>query len=201
MVGSIPLASMGQGVAQFDEAGIGTRARRPGPPLECPALGPPGPMQTRPTLLPLGLGEFTDRLAERTPTPGGGSMAAYLAASGAALTAMAFRFTSGEKYAAVEAAMASRVEALEGLRRPALELVDRDSAAYDAVTAAYRLPKSSDAEKSARAEAVQQGLRTALEVPLETLRTARQALAIAGAGAADVNKNLASDCATGSWCL
>lgn len=128
-------------------------------------------------------------------------MAAFLAASGAALTAMAFRFSSGEKYAAVEAAMVARVEHLEDLRRRALELVDQDSAAYDAVTAAYKLPKTTDAEKSARAEAVQKGLRGALEVPLETMRAAREALVIAAAGAADINPNLASDCATGSWCL
>lgn len=128
-------------------------------------------------------------------------MAAYLAASGAALTAMAFRFTSGGKFAAVEAEMAGRVDQLEALRRRALELVDRDSAAYDAVTAAYKLPKSTDSEKSLRAEAVQKGLRGALEVPLETMRAARDALAIAAAGAVDINPNLASDCATGSWCL
>lgn len=128
-------------------------------------------------------------------------MAAYLAASGAALTAMAFRFTSGAKFAAVEAAMAVRVGQLETVRHRALELVDRDSAAYDAVTAAYKLPKTSDSEKSVRADAVQKGLRGALEVPLETMRVAREALAIAAAGAGDINPNLASDCATGSWCL
>jgi methenyltetrahydrofolate cyclohydrolase len=158
-------------------------------------------MEIGSSLLDQSLRDFTDRLAERTPTPGGGSMAAYLAASGAALTAMAFRFTSGAKFAAVEADMASRVGQLETLRHRALELVDRDSAAYDDVTAAYKLPKSTDSEKSLRADAVQKGLRGALEVPLETMRVARDALVIAAAGAAVINPNLASDCATGSWCL
>jgi formiminotetrahydrofolate cyclodeaminase len=158
-------------------------------------------MESGSSLLGLRIRDFTDRLAERSPTPGGGSMAAYLAASGAALTAMAFRFTSGAKYAAVEGEMAGRVDRLEGLRQRALDLVDRDSAAYDAVTAAYRLPKATDSEKSLRADAVQKGLRGALEVPLETMRAAREALAIAADGAGDVNPNLASDCATGSWCL
>jgi len=152
-------------------------------------------------LLRLSLQDFTERLADRTPTPGGGSMAAFLVASGAALTAMAFRFTSGEKFKVVEAAMAARVERLAQVRGRALELVDRDSAAYDAVTAAYGLPKGTDAEKSARVEAVQKGLKGALEVPLETMRAAREALGLASEGAADINPNLASDCATGSWCL
>lgn len=158
-------------------------------------------MDSGSSLLRLSLQGFAERLAERTPTPGGGSVAALLVASGAALTAMAYRFTSGERFSAVESEMASRVERLENLRRRALDLVDRDSAAYDAVTAAYKLPKSTDAEKSARTEAVQKGLRGALEVPLETMRAAREALELASAGAGDINPNLASDCATGSWCL
>jgi formiminotetrahydrofolate cyclodeaminase len=149
----------------------------------------------------LGLRDFSDRIAERTPTPGGGSVAAYLLSMGAALTAMAFRFTSGPKFAAVEAALQEKVASLEAARSRALDLVELDSAAYDKVSAAYVLPKSSDAEKAARTRAIQEGIRGALEVPLETLRAAVDALRLAASGAPDVNKNLASDCATGSWCL
>jgi methenyltetrahydrofolate cyclohydrolase len=153
------------------------------------------------SLLRLDLERFSERLAERTPTPGGGSMAAYLAATGAALATMAFRFTSGEKYAAVQGPMAEGALRLETLRKQSLGLVDRDSAAYDAVTAAYKLPGATATEKAARTETIQTGLRGALEVPLETMRVARDALAVAAEGAAKVNPNLASDCATGSWCL
>jgi len=120
---------------------------------------------------------------------------------GSALVAMAFRFTSGPKYAALEITMTARATALDGLCRRALELVDADSAAYDTVTAARRQPKSTEAEKARRAEAVQAALGGALEVPLETMRAALGALRIAAEGAADINPNLASDCATGSWCL
>jgi formiminotetrahydrofolate cyclodeaminase len=152
-------------------------------------------------LADLSLEGFSERLAQHTPTPGGGSVAAYLVAIGAGLAIMAFRFTTGEKFAVVEGEMEKRAEELERLRSHALELVDRDSLAYDAVTAAYRLPKSTDAEKSARAEAVQAALRGALGAPLETLGAARAALQIAAQGASDINPNLASDCATASWCL
>jgi formiminotetrahydrofolate cyclodeaminase len=128
-------------------------------------------------------------------------MAACLAASGSALGAMAFRFTSGEKYAAVEGAMARRVEALERLRAAALPLVDRDTQAYDAVTAAYKLAKSNDAEKAARTTAIQKALQGALEVPRETLELSIQALRLVAEGVGDVNPNLASDAATGATCL
>ncbi|MBI5365325.1 MAG: cyclodeaminase/cyclohydrolase family protein [Planctomycetes bacterium] len=152
-------------------------------------------------LVDLSLTAFSNRLAERTPTPGGGSVAAHLVDVGAALTAMACRFTSGEKFASVEGAMATRVEELERLRGAVRPLVDQDSAAYDAVTAAYKLPKSNDAEKHARTTAIQGALRGALDVPARTLAHALLALRVAAAAAPDVNPNLASDAATGVWCL
>lgn len=158
-------------------------------------------MPESPRLIDLALTSFADRLAERTPTPGGGSVAAYLAEMGCALGAMAFRFTSGEKFQAVEAAMKGRVETLERLRLSARELVDRDSRSYDAVSAAYKLPKATDAEKAARTAAIQAGLRGALEVPATTLATALTALEVLHSGLRDVNSNLASDAATGVWCL
>jgi formiminotetrahydrofolate cyclodeaminase len=158
-------------------------------------------MSPDPKLADLSLAAFAERLAARTPTPGGGSQAAYLVASGAALVSMAFRFTSGEKYAAVERAMAARAAELDTLRPKALGLVDADARAYDAVTAAFGLPKASEGEKAERKAAVQAALKRALEVPFETMGLALAGLELAGAGAADLNKNLASDCAVGASSL
>src|SRR5262249_14511929 len=90
---------------------------------------------------------------------------------------------------------------LEGLRARALELVDLDSSAYDAVSRAYALPKTTDADKASRAQAIQAAVLGALEVPMDTLRASVTALRLAAEGAPLVNSNLASDCATGSWCL
>jgi formiminotetrahydrofolate cyclodeaminase len=154
-----------------------------------------------PELIQSTLSDYTERLAARTPTPGGGSQAAFLAASGAALVSMAFRFTSGEKFAAVEAAMAERAKQIDALRPRALELVDLDSRAFEAVTAAQALPKANEAQKSDRAAAIQAALKQALDVPFETMQVALAALRLAGAGAAEINKNLASDCAVGAKCL
>lgn len=156
---------------------------------------------TSPRLVDQNLSAFAASLAERTPTPGGGSMAAFLAASGAALVAMACRFTSGDKFAAVQAEASAAAESLDRLRQAALELVDRDARAYDAVTAALSMPKSTDAEKAARSAAMQQALRGALEVPFETLELAVRGLELAAPLAAKVNPNLASDCGVGARCL
>lgn len=153
------------------------------------------------TLADASLADFAGQLAARSPTPGGGSVAAHLVALGAGLAAMACRFTSGAKYASVESAMAERAERLDALRLVATGLIDSDSAAYDAVSAAMRLPKSTDEEKSKRTHAAQQALRGALEVPFRTLETAVAALRLAAAAAPHVNPNLASDCATAGYCL
>ncbi len=153
------------------------------------------------SLVDLSVRDFVGALAARTPAPGGGSMAAALVASGSALAAMAFRFTSGEKYAAVEAAMARRVEALEAHSARGLELVDEDSRSYTVVTDAFKLPKSSDTEKATRTAAIQKGMRGALEVPAETVEHALAALKLAVEGLDDANPNLISDAASGAQCL
>lgn len=155
-------------------------------------------MPSAPVLTDLTLAAFADTLAARTPTPGGGSLAAYMVVCGAATVSMAFRFTSGEKYAALEGAMRLRIEALDGLRARALALVQRDSEAYDRVTAAFALPKANDTEKSARTAAVQAALKGALEVPFETMELALAVLRLAHEGAAVINPNLASDCGSGA---
>ena len=156
---------------------------------------------TQARLRDLSLDDFAARLAEKTPTPGGGSVAAHLAALGAALGCMAFRFTSGPKFQAVEAAMAPRIAELEQLRVQAAALIDEDSLAYEKVMQAYKLPKASEEEKARRSSAIQAGLQAAIEVPARTLELAARALALLAAGAQDLNPNVASDCASGGWCL
>ncbi len=156
---------------------------------------------TTPSLRDLSLTEFSRRLSEKTPTPGGGSVAAHLAGMGAALGCMAFRFTTGPKFAAVEAAMAGRAEELERIWIRATLLVDEDARAYERVMAGYKLPKGTDGEKAARSVAIQAGLDTAIAVPAETLELAQRALDVLAQGASDLNPNVASDCASGGWCL
>ena len=154
-----------------------------------------------PKLIDLDLRNFGQRLADKTATPGGGSVAAHLAQLGAGLVAMACRFSTGPKFAGVEESMIRRAGELDRLRSEALSLVDRDSAAYDSVSAAFGLSKSTDAEKAARTAAIQAATRTALEVPLETIEVGVAILRVAAEAAPAINKNLASDCASGAWCL
>ena len=66
--------------------------------------------------------------------------------------------------------MSAARQALEPIVTALTDLADRDTAAFDAVMAAYRLPKATEQEKAARSQAIQAALRGATDVPLATLR-------------------------------
>ena len=93
--------------------------------------------------------DLIDALAARTPAPGGGAAAAIAAALGCAAGAMATRYTSGAKYAAVETAAQQLGDVLVLMARECLRLSDADADAYAAVTAAR---KTKDATATALAE-------------------------------------------------
>ena len=151
------------------------------------------------SLLDLGAGALLDRLASTDPTPGGGSAAALAGAMGAALCAMVAamprtRTGAPEERAPLEAALARARRAGTRLRA----LVDEDSAAFDAVMAAFRLPKGSDEEKAARRQAIAAANARATEVPLETAEQCLEVLAAAVEAAAHGNPNAQSDARTGA---
>jgi formiminotetrahydrofolate cyclodeaminase len=92
-----------------------------------------------------------------------------------------------------KAALASARAAIEPITATLLDLADADTASFDAVMAAYRLPKATDDEKAARTQAIQAALRGATEVPLATLRACATALGHARAVAAYGNRSAESD--------
>jgi len=140
--------------------------------------------------------EWLDALASDAPTPGGGAAAAMNAAIGAALVSMVCNLTIGKpKYAAYAETMAHALAEATELRRRALQLADEDAAAFDAVMAAYRLPKESEENKQARSAAIQTALAGAAEVPLRTAEVAATVIALAAAIEEGANVNVLSDVA------
>jgi hypothetical protein len=75
--------------------------------------------------------------------------------------------------------------------------VDRDAAAYDTVVAAFRLPKNTDDEKTARTNAIQYAMKTATDVPLDTMKMVARAIAAAVPVAQYGNPSALSDIAVG----
>ena len=138
---------------------------------------------------------FLDELATGTATPGGGAAAAYAAAMGAALCEMVARLTVGKKkYADVEARMMEIIVEADELRKKLTDGVQQDSAAFDAVMAALRLPKDTEAQQTARAEAIEAATIRAAEVPLEAARLATRVIELAAELAETGNSNAVSDC-------
>src|SRR5262249_35625496 len=135
-----------------------------------------------------------DQGAGAAPTPGGGTVAAFVGALAACLPTMVANLTLGrKKYASAEAAMTEVKREAESLRRELIALGRRDSEAFDAVLRARRLPEATDAERDARAQATVAADLEACRVPLETARACARVGALAATAASQGNANAVSD--------
>jgi glutamate formiminotransferase/formiminotetrahydrofolate cyclodeaminase len=142
---------------------------------------------------------FLDALQSGAPTPGGGSASALAGAIGAALGSMVTNLTIGKKkFAAVEAeltvARGRLLQGMEGLRA----FVRRDADLYDAVMAAYKLPKDDPSGEARRAAAIESALLEAAQGPLEVMELAARLLPDLQVVADKGNPNAASDAAVGA---
>src|SRR5262249_26460678 len=134
--------------------------------------------------------ELLDAFAAPTPTPGGGSAAALAGAVAAALLEMVASMQKTKNGTAEDrAALDLILPTLTSLRTTLTGLVDRDSASYDAVVAAYKLPKGTDDEKARRKTAIRDAMRGATDVPLETARAASAIVPLARTVAEHGNAN------------
>lgn len=135
-----------------------------------------------------------DAFASSDPTPGGGSASALSGATAAALLTMVAGLPKTKTNAAEErVALDATLTELPSLRATLTSLVDRDADAYDLVVAAYRHPKNTDDEKAARKAAIQNAMRVATEIPLETMNACAALLRLQAVVAANGNTNAASD--------
>jgi glutamate formiminotransferase/formiminotetrahydrofolate cyclodeaminase len=113
---------------------------------------------------------FADELSTDSPAPGGGSVAALAGALGAALAAMVANLSHAKKGFESRHADLERI-ALRGqaLKGTLLAAVDADTAAFDRLLEAMRLPKGTPEEQAARETAIAAATVAAIEVPLGVL--------------------------------
>ncbi len=162
-----------------EEPPVPEDAARPVPAVEAPPRTP---------------APFVNAVADGSPTPGGGAVAALSGALCAALGEMVARVTVGKKrYADVEEAMNAIIQAAGDLRQRLIAAIDEDVAAFDALMDAYRMPK----EDAGRDAAIQAATAHAADVPLNVARLAVEAMQLAEQVAQQGNKNAATDAATG----
>ena len=138
--------------------------------------------------------EFVDLLASDAPAPGGGSAAALEGALGAALTAMVCGLTVGKKkYAEFEElAQSAQTKALD-LKARFVDVMDRDTEAFNVVSAAFGMPKATDEEKAARSAAIQEGLKGCTKTPFEMMELAVETLELTASILGKSNDSAASD--------
>ena len=138
-----------------------------------------------------------DAFASNEPTPGGGSASALAAATGASLLIMAATIPKTRSGAPEETAdLAATAVRLRPIRDRLIALIDQDSDAYANVIAAFRFPRTTAEEQARRRDAIVAATHVATEVPLETMRTSRQALRSAVIVAENGARAASSDIAT-----
>lgn len=139
-------------------------------------------------------GEFLAELASKAPTPGGGAASALCGATAAALSSMLANLTAGKAGSAEnEQKTIQIIEAAGKLKEELLQLADDDAAVFSQFMSAYKLPKNTDDEKSARAQAIQEAAIAAAEVPVQIAGKCMDVLKLARQIIAFGNRNAISD--------
>jgi glutamate formiminotransferase / formiminotetrahydrofolate cyclodeaminase len=141
---------------------------------------------------------FLDELASALPAPGGGSAAAYAGAMGAALVSMVSGLTIGrKKYAEVEAEMQAVHVIAEKLRAEMTQAVEDDAASFEAVIGAFKLPKETEGQQTARTAAIQVATMNAAHIPLHSAENSVKIMELALKCAERGNLNAISDSMSG----
>lgn len=146
--------------------------------------------------------ELISSMSAKTPTPGGGAAAAMAGCLGASLFLMTVRFSQGKKANVEREADLARAAAdLDEHLQRLSPMAQKDCDAFDAVSAAFKLPKETDAQKAARSAAIQESMVGAMLVPEETQKMIRDVLVTMDEVRSCVGKSIASDLASGAALL
>jgi formiminotetrahydrofolate cyclodeaminase len=149
----------------------------------------------------LTVNEFLLVTAGNDPVPGGGSVSALCGALSAALSQMVSLLTIGKKkYADVEENMKELSAVFHSYLEEFTQYIDKDSDAYDAVFAAFQLPKETDGEKAVRAQKIQEATKIAAEIPLQVARKACTIMDFIPIVAKTGNQNAVTDACVSMMC-
>jgi formiminotetrahydrofolate cyclodeaminase len=140
--------------------------------------------------------EFLNETASDSPAPGGGSVSALVGALGAALSSMVGELSVGkESNDDIKTEIINYMNECRGLMNGLKESIDKDTDAFNAVMAAFRMPKGTEEEKSKRSIEIQSAIKNAAEVPYNTAVLCLRVMDIATKMLKKGNKNAASDAA------
>ena len=142
---------------------------------------------------------FADETARESPAPGGGSVAAYMGAMGAALGTMVANLSAHKPGWDDRWEEFSRwAEQGMAIEQEFLHLVNEDTEAFNKIMAAFGMPKSNDEDKRKRAEAIENATLFAAQIPLQTMQTAMKVFPLCREMAEKGNPNSVSDAGVGA---
>lgn len=152
-------------------------------------------------LVNMDLRSFSNETASESVAPGGGSVSAYVGALGVSLATMVANLSSHKRqWDDRWEEFSVWAEKGQALKDELLRLVDEDTRAFHSILEAFRLPKSTDGEKAARKEAVQQATKYAIEVPFQVMKTALASFEVIREMVEKGNPSSITDAGVGALC-
>jgi glutamate formiminotransferase/formiminotetrahydrofolate cyclodeaminase len=154
------------------------------------------------SLADLSLGAFMEKTASESPTPGGGSVSAYMGSLGAALATMVANLSAHKRgWDDRWEEFSDWAERGKAIQERLLQLVDEDTRAYNKIIEAVGLPKKTAAETDVRDKAIEAATLYAIQIPYEVMRVAYSGFEIVYAMAETGNPNSVSDAGVGALAL
>lgn len=131
-------------------------------------------------LVEMKVSDFVDEVSRETPAPGGGSIAALVGSIGAALASMVSNLTTFKRGSNLQQdlILTEAAEKAQSLKDSLLKLVDDDTNAFNDFMTAKRLPNKTQEEKQNRENAMQEGLKKAVNVPFNTAKLSYEVIGL-----------------------
>ena len=150
-------------------------------------------------LIEMKLNNFVDEVSRESPAPGGGSIAALAGALGASLSSMVSNLSANNRGSEdIDSILNNAANQCQEIKHNLVNAIDEDTNAFNEYMDARRLPNKTDEEKKNRSEAMLQGLKNAVAVPLGTAEESAKILKIAKVVAEKGNPNSITDVGVGA---
>jgi len=150
-------------------------------------------------LVEMKLTDFVDEVSRESPAPGGGSIAALAGALGASLSSMVANLTANKRGTeSIDGLLNTSAEKAQAIKNSLIKAIDDDTNAFNSYMDARRLPQKTEAQKAARFDAMQKGLKEAVNIPYNTAVQSEKAIEIAKMVAELGNPNSITDVGVGA---
>lgn len=142
--------------------------------------------------------EFVNKLSSKEPTPGGGAAAGVAAGLGVAAIMMAIEFSNTDKLDEdVQTLLTDTLKQFDESKVKFLDIINRDADEFMPLSRAYGMPRATDEEKEARSQAIQEGLVTASQAPLDLIKGAVEVVEQTEKVLPHIKKGIVSDVGVG----